>query len=161
MPDAPEIIRDVPGSCPMCGMALEPRPISSPEDQENPELKVMRFRFWISVALTAPLLLIAMSPMLLGDHAAFIPSTIRKWIEPGLAGPVVLWGGWPFFVRGWDSVQHRSLNMFTLIALGIGVAFGYSLAAILFPGGFPEAFRRPSGMRMAKRVSTSKPPPPS
>ncbi len=144
-PMHPEIIRDKPGSCPICGMALEPRTMALSRDEENPELKEMSFRFWISVVLTVPLLATAMGQMFWGDHVAFFSSAIRKWIELAMASPVVLWGAWPFFVRGWNSVVNRSLNMFTLITLGVGVAFGYSLIAILFPGLFPEAFRDAHG----------------
>ncbi|MDB5047084.1 MAG: copper-translocating P-type ATPase [Fibrobacteres bacterium] len=144
-PMHPQIIRDAPGSCPICGMALELRTLTSAHDEENPELKEMRIRFWVSVALTAPLLLLAMGQMIRGDHLAIFSSAIRKWIELALASPVVLWGAWPFFVRGWNSILNRSLNMFTLIALGVGVAFGYSVVAALFPGLFPEAFRDAHG----------------
>jgi Cu+-exporting ATPase len=126
-PMHPEIVRDAPGNCPICGMALEPKTVSLVET-ENPELKDMRRRFWVSVALTVPILLLAMSPM-------FFPHVIPSmpWIEAALATPVVLWGGWPFFVRGVRSIRNRSLNMFTLIALGVGVAYLFSVAVLLFP----------------------------
>jgi Cu+-exporting ATPase len=130
-PMHPEIIRDGPGNCPICGMSLEPKTVSL-EESENPELKDMRRRLWVSVALTAPILVLAMGSM-------FFPNAIppQPWIEAALATPVVLWGGWPFFVRGAQSVRNRSLNMFTLIALGVGVAYLFSLVVLLFPSLLP------------------------
>jgi len=129
----PEIVRAQPGSCPLCGMALEPRTITATE-AENPELTDMRRRFWVSLALTAPLLAVAMGSMIPGSPlGALLPHQARRWLELALASPVVLWGGWPFLVRGWESVRRRSLNMFTLIALGVSVAYLYSLVAVLFP----------------------------
>ncbi|MFL6202232.1 MAG: heavy metal-binding domain-containing protein, partial [Thermoanaerobaculia bacterium] len=144
-PMHPQIVRDKPGNCPICGMALEPRTATGGE-QENPELRDMTRRFWVSMVLSLPLLLIAMAPHLGWNPFERIasPRTIG-WIELILATPVVLWGGWPFFVRGWYSLVHRSLNMFTLIALGVGVAYVYSLAARLAPGLFPPAFRDEHG----------------
>ena len=145
-PMHPEIVRDAPGSCPICGMALEPRTPVSTDEGENPELVDMRRRFWVSTALTLPLVFIAMAHLLPGAGLdAWLHPGTRKWVELFLATPVVLWGGWPFFVRGWASLVHRSLNMFTLIALGVGVAFGYSLVAVLLPGMFPPAFRDAHG----------------
>ncbi len=140
-PMHPEIVRDQPGSCPICGMALEPRTISLTEEA-NPELVDMTRRFWVSVALTIPVLAIAMSDLVPGRPLAqaLAPKTMG-WIEMALATPVVLWGGWPFFVRAWQSILNRSLNMFTLIGLGVAVAYVYSLAAQVFPGAFPESFR--------------------
>src|SRR5438876_234492 len=145
-PMHPEIVRPGPGSCPLCGMALEPRTVSI-ETEENPELRDMTRRFWISLALTLPLLGIAMADMLPGmpvQHA--LPGGWLPWIELLLATPVVLWGGWPFFQRGWSSVVNRSTNMFTLIALGTGAAYAYSVAATLAPGIFPASFREMDGM---------------
>ena len=155
-PMHPEIVRAEPGSCPICGMALEPRTVTAEED--NPELRNMRRRFWISLALTAPLLAIAMGSMLWphffmggivverGDHAVITPwSSILPWLELLLATPVVLWGGWPFFQRGWASLVNRSTNMFTLIAMGTGVAYLFSVVATLFPQIFPASFRTISG----------------
>ncbi|HEX9149956.1 MAG TPA: heavy metal-binding domain-containing protein, partial [Thermoanaerobaculia bacterium] len=145
-PMHPEILRDAPGSCPICGMALEPRTVVSAEEPENPELADMTRRFKVSAALTAPLVLLAMAHLVPGnplDHA--IPHRTRALLELALATPVVLWGGWPFFVRGWYSLVHRALNMFTLIGLGIGVAYVYSVVAALFPGVFPASFRGPGG----------------
>jgi Cu+-exporting ATPase len=141
----PEIVRDSPGDCPKCGMALEPRTATAGEE-ENSELVDMRRRFWISVALTVPLMLIAMGEHLPGHPLARIATmSTLGWLQLVLATPVVLWGGWPFFVRGWQSVVHRSLNMFTLIGLGVGVSYLYSLVAKLFPGIFPPSFRLESG----------------
>ena len=145
-PMHPEIVRDAPGSCPICGMALEPRTVSL-ADEENPELRDMRRRLWIGAALTVPLVLIAMAH-LVPSHLthALAASPARPWIELLLATPVVLWGGWPFFVRGWQSVVNRSPNMFTLIGLGVGVAYLYSLIAVALPGLFPPSFREASGL---------------
>ncbi len=135
-PMHPEVVRDAPGSCPICGMALEPMtPTAGTE--ENPELADMTRRFWVGLALAAPLLAIAML-----WHSAS-PATV--WLQLVLATPVVVWAGAPFFRRGWESVINRSLNMFTLIALGTGVAYLYSLAAALAPGIFPASFRTPEG----------------
>ena len=144
-PMHPEIVRPGPGSCPICGMALEPRTVTATEE-ENPELRDMTRRFWISLVLTVPLLAIAMADMLPGmpvEHA--LPAGWLPWIELLLATPVVLWGGWPFFQRGWASIVNRSTNMFTLIAMGTGVAYLYSLIATVFPGVFPASFRDMSG----------------
>ena len=144
-PMHPEIVRSEPGSCPICGMTLEPRTVTA-EEEENPELRDMTRRFWISVGLTVPLLAIAMADMLSGMPVQrVIPDGWLPWIELILATPVVLWGGWPFFQRGWASVVNRSTNMFTLIAMGTGVAYVYSLIATVAPGVFPESFREMSG----------------
>lgn len=134
-PMHPEIVRDSPGSCPICGMALEMRTVTI-EDEENPELIDMRRRFWISLTLTLPILLVAMGGMLLGFRLKG-----DVWIQLVLATPVVLWGGWPFFKRGWASIINRSLNMFTLIAVGTGTAYFYSLFATLFAQELPASFR--------------------
>jgi Cu+-exporting ATPase len=139
-PMHPEIVRAGPGSCPICGMALEPRTVTAEED--NPDLRDMTRRFWISLTLTAPLLAIAMGSML-SPHA-FMASPWNwglPWLELLLATPVVLWCGWPFFQRGWASVINRSTNMFTLIAMGTGVAYLYSVVATLLPQIFPASFR--------------------
>ena len=144
-PMHPEIVRDAPGNCPKCGMALEPRTATAGEE-ENPELVDMGRRFWISVALTIPLVAVAMGEHLPGHPLARIATmSTLGWLQLVLATPVVLWGGWPFFVRGWQSVVHRSLNMFTLIGLGVGVSYLYSLVAKLFPGIFPPSFRLEGG----------------
>jgi Cu+-exporting ATPase len=143
-PMHPEIVRGEPGSCPICGMALEPRTVTL-EEEENPELRDMTRRFWIAVALTIPLLGIAMADMLPGMPVQRFLQGRLPWIEWVLATPVVLWGGWPFFQRGWASVVNRSTNMFTLIAMGTGVAYFYSLVAVVAPGVFPASFRDVSG----------------
>jgi len=143
-PMHPEIEQPTPGSCPKCGMALEPRNVAVTE--ENPELLDMTHRFWVSVALGLPVFIIAM----LADLApSLIPESISmsmiQWLEFFLATPIVLWAGWPFFVRGWASVVQRNLNMFTLIALGVGVAWLYSLIAMLFPEIFPATMLSTEG----------------
>jgi Cu+-exporting ATPase len=140
-PMHPEIIRSEPGACPICGMALEPRAVSASEE-ENPELSAMTRRFWISVALTIPVLVLGMSDLIPGQPLQkFLSMRAIGWIELLLATPVVLWGGFPFFQRGWASIVNRSLNMFTLIALGTGTAYIYSVIAVLFPGIFPPSFQ--------------------
>ena len=140
-----EIIRDEPGDCPICGMALEPVMVDE-DEEENKELIDMTRRFWLSVIFTVPLFLIAMGDLLPGQPiSSVLSNTIRPWLETLLASPVVLWGAWPFFVRGWRSIVTRNLNMFTLIGLGVGVAYGYSLVAVLIPDLFPAAFRDVNG----------------
>ena len=131
-PMHPEVVRDAQGSCPICGMALEPMTVTA-DEVENAELTDMTRRLWICVVLTIPVLAIGMG--------ALGPA----WVELMLATPVVLWGGWPFFVRGWQSVVTRNLNMFTLIALGVAVAYLYSVVATLFPDVFPASFRMANG----------------
>jgi Cu+-exporting ATPase len=144
-PMHPEIVRDVPGSCPLCGMALEPRTVSLAEEK-SPELNQMSRRFWVCVALSLPLLLIGMSELIPGALLdELTPMAIRGWIELALATPVVLWGAWPFFVRAWQSLVNRSLNMFTLIGVGVGVAYLFSVIAKLSPGIFPFSFRDAMG----------------
>ncbi|MDP9121047.1 MAG: cadmium-translocating P-type ATPase [Acidobacteriota bacterium] len=142
-PMHPQIVRDGPGSCPICGMALEPR-MATAGSAESPELRQMTRRFWASVALSVPLVLAAMAAMLPGG-AGLLPAGTRVWLELLLATPVVLWGGWPFFVRGWASIVNRSPNMFTLIALGTGMTYVYSVAARVAPGVFPASFRGADG----------------
>src|SRR5262245_6470408 len=140
-PMHPEIVRSEPGACPICGMALEPRTVSV-EEEVNPELIDMTRRFWISLVFTVPLLGLVMSEMLPGQPVQHTFSArLLAWVQLVLATPVVLWGGWPFFVRGWASLVNRSLNMFTLIAIGIGTAYGYSVIATLVPAIFPASFR--------------------
>ncbi|MDQ3174118.1 MAG: cadmium-translocating P-type ATPase [Acidobacteriota bacterium] len=144
-PMHPQIVRDAPGNCPICGMALEPRTITLTEE-ENHELKDMRRRFRVSVVLTIPVFVIGMSDLIPGAPLQRLVSpTVLPWLQLILASPVVLWGGWPFFVRAWQSVVNRSLNMFTLIGLGVGVAYGYSLVATLLPDLFPQSFRGHGG----------------
>ena len=144
-PMHPQIVRSEPGSCPICGMALEPRTISE-EPEENPELTDMTRRFWVGVALTIPVLVSAMAEYIPGRPLEQLATPrFWTWFELILATPIIAWGGWPFFVRGWQSVVNRSLNMFTLIGLGVGVAYLYSLIAALFPGVFPASFRDEAG----------------
>ncbi len=144
-PMHPQIVRDAPGACPICGMALEPRTVTA-EEVENPELTDMKRRFWISAVLTAPLLLLAMGHMVLGfGFLHGISARTRSLLELALATPVAVWGAWPFYQRAVASVRSRSLNMFTLIGLGISVAYGYSVVAALAPGIFPPSFREPDG----------------
>jgi P-type Cu+ transporter len=155
-PMHPEIVRPAPGSCPICGMALEPRTVTA-SGEENPELRDMTRRFWVSLVLTAPLMVIAMGGMFWPDASmgafviirggySVVPLTsILPWLGFLLATPVVLWGGWPFFQRFWTSLLNRSPNMFTLIGMGTGVAYGYSVVATLAPQIFPESLRGMGG----------------
>ena len=145
-PMHPEVVSDKPGDCPKCGMALEPRTVTA-DEEKNPELISMSRRFWVSLVLSVPVVLIAMRHLIPGMAAIerLVPIEILKWLEFILATPVVLWGGWPFFVRGWQSVVNRSPNMFTLIGLGVSVAYVYSVIAALFPDIFPGSFRGESG----------------
>src|SRR5262249_34648263 len=141
----PQIARDAPGSCPICGMALEPRTVRLGAE-ENPELVDMRRRFWVALALTAPLILMMLGEFLPGQPLhRLLPMPAVNWIELILATPVVLGCGWPFLVRFWQSLIHLSPNMFTLIGLGVTVAYTYSLAAVLAPSIFPASFRDASG----------------
>ena len=140
-PMHPEVVQDHPGHCPKCGMALEPRTVAAPQE-DNAELRDMSRRFWVSLVLAAPVFVLAMTADL---APGLLPATLSlravQWLQFILATPVVLWGGWPFFLRGWASLVHRSLNMFSLIALGIGVAWLYSMTALLVPEVFPPAMR--------------------
>jgi len=142
-PMHPEIVRDAPGVCPICGMVLERRGVA--EEGPTPELADMTRRFWTSVVLTAPLAFIAMSDLVPGRPFERLAFRGVGWLELVLATPVVLWGGWPFFVRAWQSIQNRSLNMFTLIGLGVTVAYIYSVVATFVPGVFPASLRDPAG----------------
>ncbi len=142
-PMHPEIRRIGPGSCPICGMALEPE-IAGTETGPNPELIDMRRRFWIGLLLTLPVFTLEMGAHVAGAHN-WVEPTLSNYVQFAFATPVVLWAGWPFFVRGWQSLVTRNLNMFTLIAMGTGVAYIYSLAATFAPGIFPEAFRGHGG----------------
>ena len=139
-----QIIRDKPSNCPICGMTLEPMTVTV--NEANPELNSMRRRFWISAALTLPLLTIMVSD-LLPTHPirALLKGRLLNWFELAIASPVVLWGGWPFFQRGWASIVSRNLNMFTLISMGAGSAYLYSLVAVFMPQLFPASFRDMSG----------------
>jgi P-type Cu+ transporter len=139
-PMHPEIVRDAPGSCPICGMALEPRTVTL--ENANPELEDMSRRFWWSALMTVPMLAFMVSEFLPGQPLQrMLPHGWMNWILLALGSPVVLWGAWPFFARGWASLVNRHLNMFTLIALGVGAAYAYSLIATLAPGLFPDSFR--------------------
>jgi len=141
----PEIVRNGPGSCPICGMALEPR-AAALEEGPDPELTNMTRRFWIGLVLSAPLLALAMGDMVPGTPLRHLASgRTLGWVQLVLATPVVLWAGWPFFQRAWISVVNKSLNMFTLIALGTGLAYTYSVVAVLIPGIFPASFRTHGG----------------
>jgi len=139
-------VKSEPGPCPICGMALEPKTIAA-EEEVSPELIDMTRRFKVSVVLTVPLVIIAMRHLIPGlsalDH--ILPAGLMKWLELILSTPVVLWGAWPFFVRGWQSIITWNPNMFTLIGLGVGVAYIYSIVAALLPGLFPKSFRGESG----------------
>jgi len=144
-PMHPEVVQDRPGACPICGMDLEPMTVSL-DDEANPELQRMTRRFWVSLALTLPVFILAMGQMIPGiDWNKIGSPQSLTFIELLLATPVVLWGGWPFFVRGWNSLVTRHLNMFTLIGLGTGVAYLYSVVAALVPQIFPASFRNADG----------------
>jgi Cu+-exporting ATPase len=140
-----QIIRDAPGACRICGMALEPMKVTA-EDESNPELQDMTRRFWICLALSIPTFLLGMSDLFFKHSASpWLSMQAVDWIQLALATPVVLWGGWPFFLRGWQSIFNRSLNMFTLVAIGSGVAYGFSLLATLTPEIFRGSFREMGG----------------
>ncbi len=143
-PMHPEVIQDHPGSCPKCGMALEPM-LPATEEQADPELRGMNRRFWVGVMLTIPLVFIAMREIFLHPWMHALSGAAWNWSEFVLATPVVLWGGWPFFVRAWYSLVNHSLNMYTLISMGVSAAYVYSLVALLFPGWFPATFRMADG----------------
>ncbi|MFH2076240.1 MAG: copper-translocating P-type ATPase, partial [Pseudomonadota bacterium] len=146
-PMHPEIAQDGPGSCPKCGMALEPRTVSLTEEESNPEYEDMRKRFIVGAILTLPLVIIAMRGLIPGGRLLDTLATLKtyEWLELILATPVVVWAGWPFYVRAVQSVINRSLNMFTLIGLGVSVAYLYSLIGVLFPHLFPAAMRTAEG----------------
>ncbi len=140
-PMHPEIEQDRPGTCPKCGMNLEPKTVSAEAGEDDSELSDMTLRFWISAGLAVPLLLLSMLPMIGVPLDRWMGSTLHLWLQLLLSTPVVLWGGWPFFERGVRSVVTWNLNMFTLIAIGTGAAYLYSLVAVLFPGLIPDNFR--------------------
>jgi Cu+-exporting ATPase len=141
----PEIVRDAPGNCPICGMALEPM-VPSLADEESHELRDMQRRFWVSLVLSLPLVVLAMSEVIPGQPLqAVLSGGVGLWTQLVLATPVVLWGGGPFFIRGVNSLRTRAPNMFTLIALGTGAAYAYSLAAVLVPSAFPASFQTEAG----------------
>jgi P-type Cu+ transporter len=141
-PMHPEIKQDRPGNCPKCGMTLEPKTIGAGDKEEQKEIRSLSRKFWSALILTIPVLLIAMGHAIPWLHVdAMIPKQISKWIEFGLATPVVIWAGGFFFTRAWQSIVNRSLNMFTLIAVGVGAAYFYSAVAVIAPGIFPQSFR--------------------
>ncbi|HEY9548772.1 MAG TPA: heavy metal translocating P-type ATPase, partial [Kiloniellaceae bacterium] len=140
-PMHPEIVQDGPGDCPLCGMALEPMGVPTGEEVPNPELVDFTRRFWVGAVLTLPVFLLAMAPHVGLPLREWLGERTAVWAELILSTPVVLWAGWPFFLRGWKSLVNRSLNMFTLIALGTGAAYGFSLIATIAPQLFPAGFR--------------------
>ncbi|MGZ9053274.1 MAG: heavy metal-binding domain-containing protein, partial [Rhodoplanes sp.] len=142
-PMHPQIRQVGPGSCPICGMALEPE-VASLDAPPNPELADMTRRFWVGLVLSLPAVVLEMGGHLVGGHG-WVDPTLSNWIQLVFATPVVLWAGWPFFVRGWQSLLTRNLNMFTLIAMGTGVAYIYSLVGTIAPGVFPATFRGHGG----------------
>src|SRR5213592_1600226 len=142
-PMHPEVEQDHPGECPKCGMTLEPKTVGAGDEEEQKEIRSLSRKFWIALVLTIPVLLIAMGHAIPGLHIdSVIPKEIGKWIEFALTTPVVLWAGGFFFTRARRSILNRSLNMFTLIAVGVGAAYFYSAVAVIAPGIFPESFRR-------------------
>jgi Cu+-exporting ATPase len=144
-PMHPEIVRDRPGACPICGMALEPMTVLA-DDEADPELDDMTRRFWVCLAFTVPLLLLSMGEMIPGlELGSWLGGRGLVWLQLAMATPVVLWGGWPFFERAWASLKSRQLNMFTLIAMGTGTAFLFSVAAAVAPDLFPASFRDHQG----------------
>jgi len=145
-PMHPEVVSDRPGSCPICGMALEPRVAVGVHEEDDSELRSMTRRFWTGVALSIPLLVLSMGAMTKSAPLHSLSGAWNQWLQLALATPVVLWGGWPFFQRGWASVINRHLNMFTLIAIGTGTAYLYSLVATIAPGFFPATFRGHNGV---------------
>src|SRR6267154_3240091 len=141
-PMHPEVEQDHPGACPKCGMTLESKTIGD-EEHEKGETRSLSRKFWIALVLTIPVLVLAMGHAIPGLNIdSIIPKRIGKWIEFALTTPVVLWAGGFFFTRAWQSMVNRSLNMFTLIAVGVGAAYFYSAVAVIAPGIFPESFRR-------------------
>ncbi len=138
-PMHPEIEQDHPGNCPICGMALEPKNVIAGDEEENGELKDMTRRLWIGAVLSLPVFVLAMSH-LVPSAPVWMGGDLSRWVQFILSTPVVLWAGWPFFQRGWQSLVHRSLNMFTLIAIGVGAAYLFSAVAMLFPHLFPPSF---------------------
>ena len=143
-PMHPDVVRDGPGDCPICGMALEPVMVTA-EQADNPELVDMSRRLWMAVALTLPLLVVAMGGMLSSSIEHVVPMRARPWVETALSTPVCLWAGWPFFVRAWRSIVTWNLNMFTWIGLGVAASYLTSVAAVVAPGLFPPAFRDEMG----------------
>jgi len=145
-PMHPEIEQVGPGSCPKCGMDLEPKTLQLDAEDDDPELRGMTLRFWVAAALTLPVFLMSMLPMLGVPVGRWLGPTIEPWLQLALATPVVFWAGWPFFERGFRSIVTGHLNMFTLIAIGTGAAYFYSLVAVLFPAAIPHQFRHDGGV---------------
>jgi Cu+-exporting ATPase len=143
-PMHPEIVQDGPGTCPKCGMALEPM-IPQAGVEDDSELRDMTRRFWVAAALMIPVVILAMGPMVGLPVPEWLAHGGKNWLELALATPVVLWAGWPFFVRAWQALRHRTANMFTLIALGTGAAWAYSVVATMAPHLFPAGFRDAHG----------------
>ncbi|ODU24268.1 MAG: copper-transporting ATPase [Verrucomicrobia bacterium SCN 57-15] len=142
-PMHPEVEQDHPGDCPKCGMPLEPKEIAAETDDNSAEARDMSRRFWFGLVLTAPIVVLAMAHLIPGFHLEhYISGTVNNWVQLALSTPVVLWAGWPFFVRGWRSVHSWNLNMFTLIALGVGAAYLFSIVAVLFPSLMPQSYQR-------------------
>src|SRR5207248_785716 len=139
-PMHPEIEQDHPGNCPICGMALEPKTPIIAGEEENAELRDMMRRFWFGAVLALPVFVLGMAHIF-PNAPTWVVSDWSRWLQFLLSTPVVLWCGWPFFVRGWQSIRNGSLNMFTLIAMGVGVAYLYSAAVMLAPGIFPPSFQ--------------------
>jgi Cu+-exporting ATPase len=144
-PMDPQIVQEGPGTCPICGMALEPMGVPTGEEGANPELVDFKRRFLVGALLTVPLVLIAMGPFIGLPVHQWLDEKVAQWVELFLATPVVLWAGWPFFVRGWTSFATMNLNMFSLISMGVGSAFLFSVVAVLAPGIFPDGFRDAEG----------------
>ena len=145
-PMHPEVVQDEPGTCPICGMALEPRQVGAPGEEDNPELRDMSRRFWLATICTVPLAFVAMGDLLPGEPVSqLLSAKVRIYLEFTLATPVCLWAAWPFYVRAVQSVRTVHLNMFTLIGLGVSVAYGYSVIAALLPGLFPASFHNAHG----------------
>jgi Cu+-exporting ATPase len=142
-PMHPEIEQDHPGACPICGMTLEPKTVGAGDEEKQRDIKSLSWKFWVALVLTIPVLIIAMGHAIRGLRVdAIVSRQIGQWLEFGLTTPVVLWAGGFFFTRAWQSIVNRSLNMFTLIAVGVGAAYIYSVVAVIAPGIFPESFRR-------------------
>src|SRR6185436_18670371 len=140
-PMHPEVQQDHPGDCPKCGMALEPKTVAAAPDEENHELADITRRFWIGAALALPVFLLAMAHMVPAlRHSDWVNGDVSRWIQFIFSTPVVVWAGWPFFKRGWRSLVTRQLNMFTLIAIGVGTAYAFSAVAMVAPGAFPASF---------------------
>ena len=147
-PMHPQIEQDHPGDCPICGMRLEPKTVGAEDSAEHAEIRSLSHKFWIGLAFTVPVLFIAMGHLIPGFHIErWIPKSVSKWIEFVMATPVVLWSGGMFFFKAWRSLVNRSLNMFTLIATGVGAAYFYSAVAVIAPGIFPESFRESGEVR--------------